>query len=126
MSNEISVSMTLNCINGNYTYRRTISGQQFDQTAQGGNGGIQEIGFAAHEVIDIGDVGTEGWCIFRNLDATNFVEIGIDVAAAFKPVIRLEKDGEPACFRVSPVAGATLYAQADTAAVKLEYQILED
>ena len=125
MANEITVSVSLKIINGDATFSRKVSGQQFDQAASGGAGTIQEIGFAAHEAIDIGDVGTEGWCYFRNIDDTNFVEIGVDVAAVFKPIIRLEI-GEFTVFRASPVAGATLYAQADTAAVKLEYHVGED
>jgi len=125
MANEITASITLSVINGNASFSRKVSGQKFDQAASGGAGTQQEIGFAAHEAIDIGDVGTEGWCYFRNLDDTNFVEIGVDVAAAFKPMIRLEP-GEFTVFRASPVAGATLYAQADTAAVQLEYHISED
>ena len=67
----------------------------------------------------------EGFVIMRNVDDTNFVDVGIDVAAAFEPMIRMEP-GEPACFRLSKDAGATLYAMADTAAVKIEYMILED
>lgn len=125
MANEITVSVTLKAINGDSAFERKISGQQYDQAAAGGRGGIQEIGFAAHEVVIATDVTTEGWVIMRNIDATNFVDIGVDVAAAFEPMIRMEP-GEPCCFRASKDAGATLYAKADTAAVKVEYMILED
>lgn len=125
MANEITVSMSLKCVNGDNTYDRKVNGQQYDQAAQGGRGGVQEIGFAAHEVILVTDVAVEGWVFMRNLDGTNFVEVGIDVAAAFEPIIRMEP-GEPCCFRASKDAGATLYAKADTAAVELEYMVLED
>lgn len=125
MADEITVSATLKCINGDFTFNRKISGQQFDQTAQGANGGVQEIGFAAHEAVALGDLTTEGYAIFRNLDDTNFLELGIDVAAAFEPVARLEP-GEIALYRISQDAGATPYAQANTAACNLEYMILED
>jgi len=125
MANEITVSVSLSVINGDASFSRKVSAQQYDQTASGGRGGIQEIGFGAHEAILVTDVTTEGWCYFRNIDATNFVQIGIDVAATFYPIIRLEP-GEPAIFRASQVAGATLYGQADTGAVKIEYRVNED
>lgn len=125
MANEITVSATLKCINGDFTFNRKISGQQYDQAALGSRGGTQEIGFAAHEAILITDVTTEGWVIMRNVDDTNFVDVGVDVAAAFEPFLRMEP-GEFCLFRNSKAAGTTMYAQADTAAVKLEYMVLED
>jgi len=125
MASEITISMTIACINGDYNYRRSLSGEQFDQAAQGASSGIQEIGFGGHEAIEVADLGTEGWLFMRNLDDTNFVDFGIEVAAAFEPVGRMEP-GEPAMFRLSKDAGATLFAQADTAACNVEYMILED
>jgi hypothetical protein len=125
MADEITVSVALKCVNGDLTYSRKVSSQKYDQTAVGGRGGVQEIGFAAHEAVLVTDVTTEGWVFMRNIDDTNFVDVGIDVAAAFEPMIRMEP-GEPALFRLSKDAGATLYAKADTAAVKIEYMVLED
>lgn len=125
MADEITVSVTLKCVNGDFTYNRKISGQQYTQDASGGNGGVQEIGFAAHEALALGDVAVEGWLLARNIDDTNFVDLGVEVAAAFEPFTRMEP-GEPCLFRLSKDAGATPYALADTAAVKIEYMILED
>jgi len=59
--------------------------------------------------------------MFRNLDATNFVEIGYD-DSGFKNVIKL-KAGETFITRISQSAP---YAKADTAAVELFYIIYED
>ena len=125
MANEITISMTIDCINGDFRYARKVSGQKYDQAAIGARSGVQEIGFAAHEILLATDVVTEGWVYMRNVDDTNFVEWGIDVAAAFEPVGKMEI-GEPAMFRLSTDAGAALYLKADTAAVKVEYIILED
>lgn len=122
MADEITVSVTLACTNGDFSFSRRINSVSVDQTAVGSNGGVQSIGFAAHEAVAIGDLGTEGYGIFRNLDNTNFVDLGIDVAAAWKPIMRL-KAGEACLFRLST---DVLYAKADTAAVNLEYTILED
>ena len=83
---------------------------------------VQEIGFAAHEAITVsGDIGTPGMAFFKNLDTTNFVQIGVLDDAAFAPLAKLLA-GEPAQFRL---ATGTFYAQADTAAVNLDVCILE-
>ena len=86
-------------------------------------GGNQTIGFAAHEALAITDLTTLGVARFRNRDATNFVQIGVDVAATFYPLVRLNADKEWT-FRLSQ--GITPYAKADTAAVVLQREILDD
>jgi len=121
MSDEITVSTSLLCKNGNYNFDRRINSVSADQSAIGANGGVQDIGTGSHEAVAVGDVSTPGWAIFRNLDDTNFVEIGIDVGATFYPIAKI-LPGEPAAFRLS---SSTLYAKADTATVKLEFTILE-
>lgn len=122
MANEITVVAQLQAlksylnISQNVTLRADLTGNNF--TAQS-----QSIGHAAHEAIVIGaDVGTAGWAFFRNLDATNFVQIGVDVGGTFYPLAKL-LPGETA----GPLRLATtsVYAQADTAAVDLFYLILE-
>jgi hypothetical protein len=119
MANEITVVTKLIVVNGNYKEERSVSQYKRDQTTQGGIAQVQDVG-TTHELLDVGDVGTEGMVHVRNLDSTNYVEIGVDVAATFYPVIKLSP-GDPAVFP----AGATLYARANTAAVKLDSMILE-
>lgn len=123
MADEITISAILRCENGNLSVRRDSGSSRFTQTAIGRAGGAQSVGFAAHEAVAVGDVSTLGWAYFKNLDTTNFVEIGVDVAATFYPLVRLEA-GEAALFRLSP--SATVYAKANTAAVLLDCEILED
>ncbi len=125
MANEITVSVSLDCINGDFRHTRKVTGQKYTQDAIGARSGVQEIGFAAHEILLATDVVVEGWVYMRNVDDTNFVEWGIDVAAAFEPVGKMEV-GEPAMFRLSTDAGAALYLKANVGAVKVEYVILED
>lgn len=67
-------------------------------------------------------VTTAGWAFFRNLDATNFVEIGVQVAGTFYPVIKL-KAGEYGVCRFSVL---TLYARSDTAATLLDLSMAEN
>ena len=50
MADEITVSVSLKCVNGDCNFQRRINSVQATQDAIGGRGGVQEIGFAAHEV----------------------------------------------------------------------------
>lgn len=121
MANEISTTLRLKIKSGEFKTERNQGTVNIDQAALGSQGGVQDIGTAA-EVVALGDVVTAGYAFFANLDDTNFVQIGIDVAATFYPVIKLQP-GEGQVFRVDPAA--TLYAKADTGAVKLDTLILE-
>lgn len=86
-------------------------------------GGNQTIGFAAHEALDLTGLTTLGVAHFRNRDAANFVQIGVDVGGTFYPLVRLNA-GESYVFRLAQ--GITPYAKADTAAVVLERNILDN
>jgi len=119
MADEITIAATLQVENGNYSDSRKLTRLTADQATLGGTSGIQEIG-TSYEAITLGDVSTQGYVYIRNTDTTNFVEIGIEVAAAFNAMIKLLA-GEVAVFR----AGGTLYAKADTAAVKIDKLLLE-
>jgi hypothetical protein len=123
MADEIKVNVSVSVNNG-YLVDRFAPGQiSVTQAAIGRGGGIQIVGFAADEVIAVGDVATLGWCILRNLDTTHFVKWGPTNAGAIEPIGRLEP-GEVAVFRLEP--GVVLRAQADTAACKVECRIYED
>ena len=82
---------------------------------------VQAIGFAAHEALVVGDLSTAGYIYAINTDATNFVQIGVDVSATFYPIAKL-LPGQAMLF---PAAVLTLYAKADTGAVNLQYVFLE-
>jgi hypothetical protein len=123
MANEIRINADLQCDNGEYAPRMRVQNLSVTQAALGGASGVQEIGHAAHEAIDVGDVGTVGMVMFRNLGPTNLVQIGIDDTGAFVPFIKMNVNETAGPFRVA--AGVALYAQATTAAVKIERMILE-
>ena len=76
---------------------------------------VQAVGFAAEEVLLMGDVAAGGYCFFQNMDATNFVSIRASTGAT--NFIKLLA-GEWAIFRMSADATAP-YVIADTAAVNL-------
>ena len=86
-------------------------------------GGNQTIGFAAHEALTLTDLTTLGVAFFRNRDAEHFVQIGVDVGGTFYPLVRLNP-GEGWAFRLAQ--GITPYAKADTAAVVLQREILDN
>lgn len=96
------------------------SGLRFDVTGAQYIRKTQSIGTAA-EAILLGDVGTPGWCMIQNNDATNYVEIFAQVADSV-PLVKL-KPGEFFCGRLGCTAPA---AKANTAAVVIEYIIVED
>jgi len=75
-----------------------------------------------HVALDLGSITTPGFAVFQNLDLVNYVEIGIDVSAAFCPFMKL-KPGEQGMLRLGTLAP---YAQANTLAVSLFYIIYSD
>lgn len=95
----------------------TVSATQSgtDATAQ-----VQSIGFAAAELIDLGgDIGTLGYIMIKNLDATNFVELSLnDFTQKFAKL-------RPGEFCILPVSSNTIYAKADTAACDVAYVAVE-
>ena len=126
MADEITFGMSLRLANGALdSFSLAPAALQIDQnTAVPARvDGIQLIGFAAHEALVITDITTLGVCFFWNRDATNFVEIGVDVGATFYPLVRVNA-GEYWPFRMAQ--GITPYAQADTAAVALQRMIMDD
>lgn len=121
MANEFSVTSSIKLVNGNDSYTRTISFNA-DQTAVGGpSPGVLSIG-TTHEAVAPTDISNLGWAVFKNLDTTNFVEIGVEVTSSFFPLLKL-LPGEQVQVRLSP--SILLFAKADTAAVRLDAQIFE-
>lgn len=85
--------------------------------------GTQEIGNSSEEAIAENEVATAGYVFIRNLDDTNFVLVGLaDVSTSDDARPIKLKPGEIALFR----ANGDIYAQADTANVRIQYYIFED
>lgn len=120
MANEISVTHKLTCSNGNLNFTPPTKTYRVDQAAVGGpTPGYVTIG-TTEESISFGELGTVGWLLMQNLDATNYVEWGFATTVYGG---RLEP-GETASFRLNP--STTLYLKANTAACKCEVYALED
>lgn len=121
MANEITVTSSFKLENGNDSYTRTVS-YNADQAAVGGpSPGALLIG-TSHEAVAPVDISSLGWAVFKNLDQTNYVEIGVEVTGAFYPLLKL-LPGEQVQVRLSPAV--LVFAQANTAAVRLDAQIFE-
>ena len=120
MANELSTSFTLNFVNGTrkafrkFTDSVDVTGTDYVQMTQ-------NIGTSEETLSLPADIGTPGYMLFINQDATNFVEIGPATGVYF---IKL-KAGEAAMMRAT-VAANSFYCKADTAAVDLEVICLED
>lgn len=121
MANEVTATVSLAFAKGNINqvsrsqsaFNDTVSGDQYFLN-------VQNIG-TSEEALSLGDFSGLGWAYFRNLDATNYVELAAestgDKFARIPP-------GKSCCFRLAPAA--TLYATANGSAVNLEVLIVEE
>ena len=121
MADEIKITIKGKVTNGEYKTDWNFSQFSVNQAASGAASGVQSIGTSA-ENIAVGDVSTAGYLFIKNLDATNYVDIGKD-NTGFVAVGKL-KAGEMCCFRVA--GSTTIQLKADTAACKVQYLLLED
>lgn len=123
MSNEITISQGLSCRNGTFVQPNIGGSSTADQTTAGGGlPGFQTIG-TSHEAIDTSDLTAVGWAIFKNIDGTNYVEIGLDVSSTFYPLARMNAGEMAGPFRIA--AGVTLYARANTASCNIQAVVLD-
>jgi hypothetical protein len=118
MANELNImaGLSFNKGGGSITKRDnvvlTVTGDSYTSN-------IQSIGITEEEVVQGADLGTPGYVYLKNLDPTNYIEIGSTTGVYD---IRL-KAKEVALYRHN---SATIYAKANTAACLLEYIIIED
>jgi len=75
MSNEISINQTLRYSKSGVSATHSSS-YQADQTGDKYQAGVQIVG-TTEESLDKGDIGTIGYISFKNLDTTNFFQMGI-------------------------------------------------
>lgn len=121
MANEITLSASLQVVNGNLNLKLDAGSLNFDQDTQGAHAPVVIVG-TSEEDLDLGDIATNGWILLRNLDGTNFVKFG-PKDTTMTEFGRLEA-GEIALFRLAP--GVTLRWVADTAACRVQVLAIED
>ena len=108
--------------NGSLSVPMPSKTKTITQAGQGVFTDTQSISHSAPVAVTIGSTSTLGLVAIENIDSANFVDFGSYVSSVFYPLVRL-LFGERYVFRVKP--GLTLYAQADTAAVKIQKTIYE-
>lgn len=114
MANEISSTINFKAAKSG---AKVALNSSFNLTMTGGDmvQSTQSIGTSA-ETINLGDItGAPGAIIIKNLDSTNFIEIGGDSGLTVFKMKLLA--GQFAAFQPS---SATIYAKADTAAVSVQ------
>ena len=119
MANELTVSCSMRFSKSGREASQSYSGIRIDVSGDKITRVIQEIG-TDEEALDVGDIGTAGYVIMKNLDDTNYIEIRPGTGEA--DLIKL-KAGEVAMFRLA-LNGP--YAIANTAACDLEFLLIED
>lgn len=85
---------------------------------------------AGHTLLPPSQLATPGVCYFSNLDTTNFVQIGVDVGAVFVPFGKLgpasANGPTPLSQGEFPLDGTNaLYAKSDTAACRVQINVLQ-
>ncbi len=118
MANELTIGISISFSKGGASCSRsetvsvTVSGDAFSHE-------VQAVGITEEALAQGADLGTPGYMFIKNLDATNYVEIGSTTGVYD---IKL-KAGEPALYRHN---SATVYAKANTAICNVEYFLIED
>ncbi len=124
MANEISVSTRLYARNGFLVSDNNVGTIAVDMSGTTYASGAVEYSTTANGTaisLDGITIGTAGYAFFRNLDATNYIEIGIQVGGTFYAFAKLLA-GEVAIIRINQTNAP--YARANTASVRLAYTIL--
>ncbi len=119
MADEATVTTSLQFAKGSVDLTLSDVASTFDVTGTRYIRGVQDVGFAAPEALDMGDLTDPGWCYMRNLDTSNFVTV---YAATGETAFMQLNAGEHACFRMVATAP---FVQADTGAIDLEYMIVQ-
>jgi hypothetical protein len=91
----------------------TLSGNAFFSN-------VQAIGTAA-EAVDVQDLGSANYALFKNLDATNYVELALDSGVSTAVFAKILAGG----VALVPLKTTTIYAKANTAACNLLVSAVE-
>lgn len=119
MANELTIRASLSFEKGGSLVEMLLGPLDRDVAGTNVLRNRQSIG-TSEEALVVGDVAPGGYFIAVNRDATNCVTIR--AGSGLADLVRL-KPGDFCMFRVNDAA--TLYAQANTAAVELDYAIVD-
>lgn len=119
MANEINVSATVTATKGNLSVSRTGQKQSDLGTARYAAGAMSLT--TTEAAIPLGPVTTPGVSYFKNLDTTNYLEIGLRPSGTFYAAVKLL----PSELAVLRLGTAAPYARAGAGTPLLDYTILE-
>jgi hypothetical protein len=119
MANEITMSGSLDFSKNDVVDSLSFSGLQIDVTGVKIARQVQEVAIT-EEALNLGDIGTPGYILVRNMDDTNYMEFMAGTGET--ETVKL-KAGEWALFRFT---SADPFVIADTAVVNIEYLLIED
>lgn len=118
MANELTLSASLKFVKGVKNASFGKSGIQLDVAGKNYALKTQTIG-TSEEAIALGDVATPGYILVYNSDSTNFVSIRSGTGAA--NLVKIPAGG----VALFDCEASAPYAIADTAAVDIEYLLVE-
>lgn len=121
MADEISYQIALRCTKGYESESATPTSLVADKATIGAMGETQIVP-TSDTVVDLGDLVAARWCYLRNLDTTNYIELGPTSGGAIVKMVKL-KAGEACLFPLA--ASVVLRAIANTGSVNLKKLILE-
>uniref|UniRef100_A0A6M3J564 Uncharacterized protein n=1 Tax=viral metagenome TaxID=1070528 RepID=A0A6M3J564_9ZZZZ len=116
MSDELRIGLVMSFDKGGAKCNRAET-IEVDVTGDAFSHEIQSIPTSNTALVEGAAVGTPGYYFIKNLDATNYVTIGLTASYAIKLLA-----GEICCFR----AAGAIFALANTAACLVEYWVIEE
>lgn len=121
MSNEVEISFGFKLLKDLHLEQYDVSQWTADQTGVGSLKSVIEVG-TSEEVISYGDITTPKFCIFRNLDDTNYVVVGPESGGSMVEMIRLQ----PGEWGFLPLGSSVVVrAQANSSACKVLFLFTE-
>lgn len=117
MANELGVRVSLSFAKSSAEVRRSVS-KSITVTGDAFTHEVQSVGTTEEALAQGADLGTPGYMLVINLDATNYVEVGSTTGVYDIKLLA----GEFALYRHN---SATVYAKANTSAVLVEFIIIE-
>jgi hypothetical protein len=118
MANELTLSASIKFVKGSVSVSQGKSGVQLDVAGDDFVTKTQNVG-TSEEALNLGDLSTPGYVLVRNLDTTNFVSVRSGTAAA--NLIKIPAGG----IALFMCEAAAPFVIANTAAVKIEYTMIE-
>jgi hypothetical protein len=115
MANEVTLTAGLSVTKDGTTLQGYVN-KQITMSGTPKISNTQTIGTTTEQLV-LGDIASMGYLYLKNLDSTNFVEIGLSTPVSGANAMIKLLPGEAA---IIPTRQTTIYAKADTAAVALE------